>query len=261
MDTHRPPHFDNTNFPYYSARMACYLEAVDLGIWRVTRDGMKPPKNPEKPTTSEEKEIHLNARAKNCLYESLSMDIFNQVFTLKTTNEIWLKLHELHDGTSNVCEQKHCLVLNEYNSFAMKENELVRDLYSCLNLIINELNSIGINKLGDANIVRKIISLLPQQGYRNIIMILHNMEDLSTMTPTIVIGKIMAFEISRKMCQGEETTSSRPYAFACDERKAKKKAPTTSSSSEEEEKEESGDEGDNQHHASRTKKQSDTSER
>jgi hypothetical protein len=39
MDTHRPPHFDGTNFPYYSATMACYLEAVDLGIWRVTRDG------------------------------------------------------------------------------------------------------------------------------------------------------------------------------------------------------------------------------
>jgi hypothetical protein len=36
------------------------------------------------------------------LYESLSMDIFNQVFTLKAANEIWLKLHELHDGTSNV---------------------------------------------------------------------------------------------------------------------------------------------------------------
>jgi hypothetical protein len=77
--------------------MACYLEAVDLDVWRVTYDGMKPPRNPEKPTTSEEKEIHLNARAKNYLYESLSMDIFNPVFTLKTTDEIWLKLHELHD--------------------------------------------------------------------------------------------------------------------------------------------------------------------
>jgi hypothetical protein len=42
---------------------------------------------------------------------------------------IWLKLHELHDDTSNVREQKHCLVLNDYNSFAMKENELVRDMY------------------------------------------------------------------------------------------------------------------------------------
>jgi hypothetical protein len=75
MDTHRPPHLDGTNFTYYSARMACYLEVVDLGVWRITRDGMKPPKNPEKPTTSEEKGIYLNAIAKNFLYKSLSMDI------------------------------------------------------------------------------------------------------------------------------------------------------------------------------------------
>jgi hypothetical protein len=61
-----------------------------------------------------------------------------------------------------------------------------------------------------------------------------------------VIGKIVAFEILRKMCRGEEPTSSRPYAFACDERKGKKKAPTPSSSSEEKEEEESDDEEDNQ---------------
>jgi hypothetical protein len=108
-------------------------------------------------------------------------------------------LHELHDNTSNVREQKHCLVLNEYNPFAMKDNELVRVMYSRLNLIINALNSICINKLGDADIVRKIISLLPQQRDGSIITILHNMEDLSTMTPTIVIGKTAAFEMSRKM--------------------------------------------------------------
>jgi DNA replication protein DnaC len=104
-------------------------------------------------------------------------------------------LHELHDGSSNAREQKHCLVLNEYNSFSTKDNELVRDMYSRLNLIINELNSIDINKLGDADIVRKIISLLSQQRYGSIITILHNMEDLSIMTPTIVIGKIKAFEM------------------------------------------------------------------
>jgi hypothetical protein len=78
-------------------------------------------------------------------------------------------LHELHEGTSNVREQKHCLGLNVYTSFAMKDNELVRDMYSRFNLIINELNSIGINKVGDVDIVRKIISLLPQQRYGSII--------------------------------------------------------------------------------------------
>jgi hypothetical protein len=81
---------------------------------------------------------HLNARANNYLYESLSIEIFNQVHTLKIANEIWLKLHEVHDVTSNVHEQKHCFVLNEYNSFAMKENGLVSDMYSHLNLVIND---------------------------------------------------------------------------------------------------------------------------
>jgi hypothetical protein len=79
MDTHKTPNFDSTNFPYYSTRMACYVEAIDLGVWRVTRDGMKPPKNPKKLTTSDEKEMHFNARAKKILYEYLTIEIFNSL--------------------------------------------------------------------------------------------------------------------------------------------------------------------------------------
>jgi hypothetical protein len=100
-----------------------------------------------------------------------------------------------------------------------------------LNFMINELNSIGINKIGDADIVRKIISLLPQQRYGSIISILHNIEDLNQMTPTIVMGKIATFEMSRKMGQEEEPTSSKSYAFACYEHKktkGKKKVPSSS---------------------------------
>ena len=66
------------------------------------------------------------------------------------------------------------------------------------------------------------------------------------MTPTIVIGQIVTFKMSRKMGRQEEPTSSRPYAFAYDERKGNKKALTPSSSSEEEEEEESDDDEDNQ---------------
>ena len=133
---------------------------------------------------------------KNCLFESFSMDVFNQVFTLNTADEIWLKLQELHDGTSNVREQKYCLAKQNYDSFKMNDDELVRDIYSRSNLIINELHSIGLTKLDDVDIVRKIISVQPQKKYASIITILHNMEDLSTMTPTKVIGKIVAFEMS-----------------------------------------------------------------
>ena len=101
----------------------------------------------------------------------------------------------------------------------MNDDELVRDMYSHLNLIINELHSIGLTKLDDADIVRKIISILPQKKYASIITILHNMEDLSTMTLGIVIGKIVAFEMSRKMGQEEVSSSSKGKALICSEKK------------------------------------------
>ena len=65
------------------------------------------------------------------------MDVFNQVFTSNTTHEIWLKLQELHDGTSNVREQKYCIAKQNFDSFTMNDDEHVRDMYSRLNLIIN----------------------------------------------------------------------------------------------------------------------------
>jgi hypothetical protein len=125
----------------------------------------------------------------------------------------------------------------------MKDNELVKNMYSRLNLIINELNSFGINKLSDVDIVNKFISLLLQQNYGSIITVLHNMEYLSQMTMALLIDKIVAFEMSQKMGQ-EETSSSRGIAFTCEEHKrtkVKKKIESSSSSSEEEEYEEEED--------------------
>ena len=101
----------------------------------------------------------------------------------------------------------------------MNDDELVRDMYSRLNLIINELHLIRLTKLDDADIVRKIISVLPQKKYASIITILHNIENLSTMTPDIVIGKIVTFEMSRKMGQDEASSSSKGKALACSEKK------------------------------------------
>ena len=60
----------------------------------------------------------------------------------------------------------------------MLSNELVKDMYSCLNLIVNELNAIGLTKVIKVDVARKIISMLPYDKYASIITILHNIEDL-----------------------------------------------------------------------------------
>ena len=73
------------------------------------------------------------------------------------------------------------------------------------------------------------------------------MENLSTMTPGIVIGKLVAFEMSRKMGQEEASSSSKGKALACSEKKkmkGKKVESSSSSSSSSEEEEEDDDDDD-----------------
>jgi hypothetical protein len=76
MDTHMRPQFDDTKFPHYTAIMACYLEADDLCVWRITHDGMRHIKNLNMPSASDEIEIHLKTCAKNCLFNSLRTNVF-----------------------------------------------------------------------------------------------------------------------------------------------------------------------------------------
>ena len=58
------------------------------------------------------------------------------------------------------------------------------------------------------------------------------MEDLSNMTPAIVIGKLVEFEMSQKMGKEEATSSSKGKALTCDEhKKMKGKKQVVSSSS------------------------------
>lgn len=97
--------------------------------------------------------------------------------------------------------------------------------------------------LDDANIVRKIISMLPHNKYENIIVIIYNIKVLSTMTLTLVNGKLVAFEMSCNMGQEEDTSPRKVITLTCDEHKikGKKQVETSSSSSSEEEGEEDDD--------------------
>ena len=75
------------------------------------------------------------------------------------------------------------------------------------------------------------------------------MDDLSNMTPGIVIGKLVAFEMSRKMGQEEASSSSKGKALACSEKKKMKgkqveTSSSSSSSSEDEEEDEDDDDDD-----------------
>ena len=188
--------------------MASYLEAVGLDVWQVTKKGTKPLPRPEKPIKANEKEI-FNAIARDILFGSLSIDVFSRICSLSSAHEIWESLQALHGGTSDVKEQKLGLVKRALNFFTMLPNELANDMYSHLNFIVNEFNSIGETKLSDADVARKIVEVLPKEKYASITTYLLQ-QDMSSLTPTKVLGKIIVFEQYQGI--GQDTSPSKSHA-------------------------------------------------
>ena len=68
------------------------------------------------------------------------------------------------------------------------------EMYSCLNILVEEVNGLGLTQMQPSDVMRKILSVLPINKYGHIMTVLHQ-GDLSTATPTQILGKINAHEM------------------------------------------------------------------
>jgi len=71
-------------------------------------------------------------------------------------------------------------------------------MYSRLNVIVEELNGLGLTQMSATDVARKILCVLPIEKYGHIVTVLHQ-GDLSTATPTAILGKIIAHEMYMHM--------------------------------------------------------------
>jgi len=80
--------------------------------------------------------------------------------------------------------------MNKLNTFEMLPKENANEMYSCLNVIVEELNGLGLNQISPADVARKILCVLPIEKYGHIVTVLHQ-ADLSTATQYPSWGRSM----------------------------------------------------------------------
>jgi hypothetical protein len=163
--------------------MEMYLKAIDVGCLRATTEGLHKVKDPANPVGDKEKYDQWNAKAKNALYQGLGKDIFNCVCNAKDAHELWTNFCALHEGTKSEREEHYHIALKKINSFEMLPKESANDLYTRLNILVEDLNALGLIQISPSDVARRILSVLPVEKYGHIVTVLHQ-SDLSTATPT-----------------------------------------------------------------------------
>jgi hypothetical protein len=153
------------------------------------------------------------------------------VWNHKDTNALWLNICVLHEGIKSEREERYHLVM-KLNSFQMLPNESANEMYSRLNVLVEEVNGLGLTQMQPSDVVRKILSVLPIDKYEHIVMVLHQ-GDLSTTTPTQILGKINAHEMYMHITPQEGSSSSKKKDLALKashEKRSKEKIAHDSSS-------------------------------
>ena len=163
-----PPKFDGRNFVYWKARMESYIEAQSVEAWEVT----------SKPIggVPTESQVKYNARAKNYLFEAISEEVFAHVRSKATAHEIWLELDKIHNGSKKVREEKYQVLKEKLNDFKMLPNELVEQMYSRLNVLVEDINTLEISPLSSSDVIRKILHSLHKPKYNIVTSLLYEKE-------------------------------------------------------------------------------------
>jgi len=141
-------------------------------------------------------------------------------------------ISENHEGTKDVANKKYHVLIDKLNSFKQLDHENAETMYSRLNILVNEINSLDVKKIEDLELIRKILHSLRRPDYDLVTTILYE-KDLTTMTPNKVLNKVIAPKLRHDIKPRMPPSSPTHSALAC--KQVKMMAIKGSSSEEEEE--------------------------
>nr|AAO23081.1 putative copia-type retrotransposon protein [Oryza sativa Japonica Group]ABF96850.1 retrotransposon protein, putative, Ty1-copia subclass [Oryza sativa Japonica Group] len=201
----KAPMFNGTNYSTWKIKMSTHLKAMSFHIWSIVDVGFAITGTPL--TEIDHRNLQLNAQAMNALFNSLSQEEFDRVSNLESTYEIWNKLAEIHEGTSEYKDAKLHFLEIQYETFSMLPHESVNDMYGRLNVIVNDLKGLGAN-YNVLEVAQKMLRALPEK-YETLVTMLIN-SDMSRMTLASLLGKINTNDMYKlKKKEMEEASPSK----------------------------------------------------
>ena len=103
-------------------------------------------------------------------------------------------ISENYEETKDVVNEKYHIFIDKLNSLKQLDHENAETMYSRLNILVNEINSLDMKKIDDLELIRKILHSLRRPDYDLVTTILYEKE-LNILTPNQVLNKVTADEV------------------------------------------------------------------
>nr|GEZ98457.1 hypothetical protein [Tanacetum cinerariifolium] len=111
-------------------------------------------------STTEAIQADCDVKATNIILQGLPPDVYALVSTHKVAKELWEIIQMMMQGTSLTKQERECKLYDEFDKFAYKKGESLRDFYLRFSLLLNDMNIYNM-KLEQFQVNTKFLNTLP----------------------------------------------------------------------------------------------------
>nr|GEX63050.1 retrovirus-related Pol polyprotein from transposon TNT 1-94 [Tanacetum cinerariifolium] len=119
------------------------LEYVESGplLWpTIEENGVTRLKKYSELLTTDAIQADCDVKATNIILQELSPEVYALVSTHKVAKELWEIIQMMMQGTSLTKQERECKLYDEFDKFAYKKGESLRDYYLRFSLLLNDMN-------------------------------------------------------------------------------------------------------------------------
>jgi hypothetical protein len=167
--------------------MKMYLGSINDKVWDVVENEFVI-LDPTNLTDNDKINKQCNTMALNTIYNGIGSRVFEQIKDLEKASEVCVSLEETYEGTSTVKSAKLYMLKDKLSNFKMKVDESIPKMFYRLQVIINDLKSLG-EKVKDEDFSHKFLMCLPKR-FKTLRTIIFRGE-LKDVTPNVVLGDVM----------------------------------------------------------------------
>nr|GEW50264.1 hypothetical protein [Tanacetum cinerariifolium] len=157
------------------------LESVENGplIWpSVEENGVTRPKKYSELSATDAIQVDCDVKATHIILQGLPPEVYALVSNHKVAKELWEIIQLLMQGTSLMKQERECKLYDEFDKFAYKKGETLRDFYLRFSLQLNDMNIYNM-KMEQFQVNTKFLKTLPPE-WRKIMIDVKLLWDLHT---------------------------------------------------------------------------------
>nr|GFD46226.1 hypothetical protein [Tanacetum cinerariifolium] len=119
------------------------IESVENGplLWpTIEENEVTRPKRYSELSTTEAIQADCDVKATNIILQGLPPEVYALVSNHKVIKELWERIQLLMQGTLLTKQERECKLYDEFDKFAYKKGESLREFYLRFSLLLNDMN-------------------------------------------------------------------------------------------------------------------------